>query len=265
MTQMTEPTGGPIAGTATSGSGTTTETAKQAATEAKEGAKHVAGEAKEHAAELAGDAWGQARTVLDQAMGSVREQGDQQAQRAATNLRSLSDQFRALSEGRSQDAGRLGELATQASDRVQSFASRLETGGWQSVAGDVSSFARRRPGLFLAAAAGLGFVAGRALRAGQAARQSDGQESYGAYGTTSYGAVGYPTPMAEPVAYGTTGYDAAGYATTGYATGPVEEYPRATGTPSEFASPDVPVAPDLTAAPAFDPLLDDPAYGPGER
>ena len=135
---------------------------------AQEGARHVAGEAKQQAGQVAGEARAQARHVVDRALGQAREQSNQQAARAAGTLRSVSDHLRALSEGRSQEAGRLGELAAQAGDRVQQFAGRLDERGLQGVADDLNRFARRRPGLFLAAAAGLGFVVGRALRARQA-------------------------------------------------------------------------------------------------
>ena len=44
--------------------------------------------------------------------------------------------------------------------------SRLEDRGIEGVVDDVSRFARRRPGVFLLAAAGAGFVVGRFVRSG---------------------------------------------------------------------------------------------------
>lgn len=178
------------------------ETAKETASVAKESAANVAGEAKQQAAGLASEAAGHARGVLDSALSTAREQGDQQATRAVGGLRTLSDQARALSEGRTDQAGRLGDLVTQAGDRASSLAGRLESGGIQGVVDDVSGFARRRPGLFLAAAAGLGFLAGRALRANQAAKSDDDE----------YSAADYPTS-------GYSGYSGSSYPATSYSTG----------------------------------------------
>ena len=50
--------------------------------------------------------------------------------------------------------------------RWSSFASRLEDRGIEGVVDDVARFARRRPGVFLLAAAGAGFVVGRFVRSG---------------------------------------------------------------------------------------------------
>ena len=51
------------------------------------------------------------------------------------------------------------------------LASRMEQGGAQGVVDDVTRFARRRPGAFLAGAAGVGFVVGRLVRAGAASQR----------------------------------------------------------------------------------------------
>jgi hypothetical protein len=49
----------------------------------------------------------------------------------------------------------------------------MEQGGAQGVVDDVTRFARRRPGVFLAGAAGMGFVVGRLVRAGAASQRTD--------------------------------------------------------------------------------------------
>lgn len=171
--------GGDVAPQYETGSGDDAkEKAKETAAAAKEGAKNVAGEAKQQAKALTSEATDRARGVLDQALGQAREQGSQQASRAAGGLRTFSDQARALAEGRADEAGPLGDIVTRAGDQAQQLATRLDTDGVEGVMDDVARFARRRPGLFLAAAAGLGFLAGRALRANQAAKSDDDATSY---------------------------------------------------------------------------------------
>ena len=78
----------------------------------------------------------------------------------------MSDQLQALTEGRPGDAGPLAGYVTDARQQVASFASRLEDRGIEGVVDDVARFARRRPGVFLLAAAGAGFVVGRFVRSG---------------------------------------------------------------------------------------------------
>lgn len=195
MDQMTEPTGGGTvqpAGTTGAESGSAGERASATASAAKEGALNVAGEAKQQAGQLASEAFGQARGVLDQALGQAREQGDQQATRAAGGLRSLSDQLRALSEGRTEEAGNVSQFAGRIGEQAQSLADRLDSGGLRGVADDVADFARRRPAVFLAGAAALGFVAGRALRANRVDTGDDDSTLYrrqGVYGSD----LGYPS------------------------------------------------------------------------
>jgi hypothetical protein len=78
----------------------------------------------------------------------------------------LSDQVGALASGRPADAGQLGGYLEDARGQIGQLASRIEQGGLDGLLNDVSRFARRRPGVFLAAAAGAGFLIGRLVRAG---------------------------------------------------------------------------------------------------
>lgn len=246
-TAVTVPPTAPPSG---GGDASKTEVAKEAASVAKEGAMNVAGEAKQHAGALVGEATEHARGVLSQAVGQAREQGDQQASRAAGSLRTFSEQARALSEGRTEEAGRLGEFVTRAGDQAQQFASRLDSEGLQGVANDISKFARRRPGLFLAAAAGVGFLAGRTLRANQAANQNDSESrtTYSSGYEPGYGGTYTQAPVG--------GYASATdpYATS---TGGLRSPDAGTGIPAA----DV-IAP---GSGGLDPLLGEPPYGSGAR
>lgn len=140
---------------------------------AKEGAKEVAHDAAEQVKAVAGQARQQFDRVVEEAGGQLREQAEQQTTRAATGLRTLSDQVSALAAGRTDEAGPLLGYLDEAQTKVQGFAERLESGGPQGLVDDLTSFARRRPGLFLAGAAGVGFVVGRLARSGAAANSSD--------------------------------------------------------------------------------------------
>jgi hypothetical protein len=57
------------------------------------------------------------------------------------------------------------DMSRQLADTASRVADKLETGGVDATLADVKSFARRRPGMFLAGAIGAGFVVGRLLKA----------------------------------------------------------------------------------------------------
>lgn len=133
------------------------------------GVKDVAGEAMTQAAHVVDEAKTQVRDLVGQAGDELRTQGDTQTERLAEGLRTVAGQLQALLDGRPAEAGRLPDLARQASDRLQAMASHLADGGVQGLSTDAQGFARRRPGAFLAGAAAIGFAAGRMLRGAQAA------------------------------------------------------------------------------------------------
>ena len=131
--------------------------AKDVALEATDQAKAVVVQAKDHVQGLLG----QARTEL-------AGQADGRSQQAAAGLQSLSGQLSALRDGRPQDAGALTAYLSEAEQRVTGLADRLQRGGAQGALDDLTGFARRRPGVFLAGAVGLGFLVGRVARSGAA-------------------------------------------------------------------------------------------------
>jgi len=159
-----ESTAGNVAGAASSG-------AVDVAGAARDGVKDVAGEAVTQAKVVAGEARQQVSTLVDQTRSELTKQADERTKQAADGLRMLAGQVDALANGRPDESGPLVGLLGEAHGRVSSLAERLESGGPAQLAADVSSFARRRPIVFLAAAVGAGFVAGRLARAGRAAVQ----------------------------------------------------------------------------------------------
>lgn len=181
MTVPQGPTGYPVdtTGTEHSPSASTADTASSEASNvvstAGEGAKQTAGEASTQVKVVADQARQEFDSLMSQTRDEVRRQADSRNAQAAERLRTLSDEVTALAEGRPDEAGPLVGLLHDAQQKVSGYAERLENGGTQGLIDDVSSFARRRPGLFLAGAIGAGFVVGRLVRAGSASGQHDDQ------------------------------------------------------------------------------------------
>ncbi|MDQ3468284.1 MAG: hypothetical protein M3487_00685 [Actinomycetota bacterium] len=176
------------------GGQSSTETSKAAETvqTAKDGARDVAVTATDQAKAVAGQARQQAGRVVDQAGSEIKERAREQSDRAASGLRTLSGQAAALADGRPEEAGPLGDYLREAQTKVQQVAERLEARGPEGVLDDMTDFARRRPGLFLLGAAGVGFLAGRLVRSGAAASNDDAES-----GGTGNGDV-TAAPLAMP-------------------------------------------------------------------
>jgi hypothetical protein len=158
------PTGGGMADTANETAGHAGEQAKQVASTATEGAKDVVQTAKDQAAEVGTEIKEQGKDIVNQARSQLRGQADDQTQQIAGKLRELGDEFRALIDGRPEEAQNVRGYADQAAGKLSEFAGRLESRGFDGVVDDVKSFARRRPGAFLAGAAVAGMAVGRLLR-----------------------------------------------------------------------------------------------------
>lgn len=79
-------------------------------------------------------------------------------------MRTISDEIDALSRGEKPQSNYVTGLLGQASGYVDAVATSLEQKEPQEILTDVRRFATRRPGLFLAAALGVGILAGRATR-----------------------------------------------------------------------------------------------------
>lgn len=174
--------------------------------EAQDAGRHVAGVASEQASQVAGQAGQAAKDLLGSTRGQVQEQAAVQQQKAAEGLRSLGNQLRGMAEGSGQ-SGLAADLAHEAAGRVSSAATWLEQRGPGDLFGEVQHFARRRPGTFLAVAAGVGVLAGRLTRglaAGSptsAATPSDTTPApvmSPAAATTTTSAAGAPTMTTGP-------------------------------------------------------------------
>ena len=144
---------------------------------AREAATEVVSTAADQAMGVVGDVKSQAHSVVDQAASELRTQADAKSADAAARLRTLAGEMDALAQGRPQEAAQLTRYLGDAHGRVEGYASRLENRGAQGVIDDVSSFARRRPAVFLLCSVGAGFALGRLLRSGAAASQEQSSGS----------------------------------------------------------------------------------------
>jgi len=191
-------------GTAGSGAGTdwgtTGGTSGGVTEDAKQAAGSVASTVKEETRGVAQDAKQQARDLYHQARREVSDQGSTQQQRAASGLNSLAGQFEQMAGG-VQEGGMATDLAQQAATRMRSLASWLESREPGDVVEELRSFARRRPGAFIAAAAGLGVLAGRMTRG--LVDDESGSSSTSGYSPTSRvgvtGETGTYRRSAEPL------------------------------------------------------------------
>jgi hypothetical protein len=200
--------GGSGATAATAGAGTTSaggaggdqstkdtakEQARGVAQEGVEGGKHVAAVGADQAKQVVSEAGQQARTLLDQARSELAEQVSSQQNRIADQLHSLSHELGSMAS-KSEEEGLAKDLAQQASQQIGSIAHWLQEREPGDLLTEVKNFARRKPGTFLAVAAGLGLVAGRMTRG-----VKDGSPDQDGYGTDSARSLPVRRDVTTPV------------------------------------------------------------------
>ncbi len=149
------------------GDSPTTEVAKQQATEvadtAKQAGAQVAGTVKEQAGQVTAEAKNQAKQLLSQAQSELSEQAAGTQQRVSEGLHALADELAGMAKNSEQD-GVATDLARQAADRARTAAGWLADRDPGSLLDEVRSFARKKPGTYLALALGAGVLAGRLTR-----------------------------------------------------------------------------------------------------
>lgn len=138
--------------------------ADQLKKEAAESGQRVTETAKEQAGAVKQEATAQAQNLLGQLRSDIRDQVAPQQERIASSVRSVSDEINALTRGEKPQTDFVTGLLGNVSGRVDSVASSLENKDAKDLLEDVRRFAARRPGTFLAVAAGIGLLAGRATR-----------------------------------------------------------------------------------------------------
>jgi hypothetical protein len=167
-------------------------------------AGHVADTAKGEAKAVAQEVKYQAKDLFAQTQRELKDQANVQQQRAATGLRSVSDELDSMTSN-AQNPGLAADLLRQASGRLSSASTWLGDRDPSSLLYEVKSFARRRPGTFIIGAAVLGIVAGRLTRALASNASDDGKatangspSTYRGVGSPStYAGAGVPATSAE--------------------------------------------------------------------
>ena len=133
---------------------------------AKEAGREVMSEVSDQVSAVTETAKDQIQTLVGRARDEFSGQSEARGEQMISAVQSFAQQLGALANGEPDRAGELGTVVRDAQRRVQSYASSLQARGPRALADDVSSFARRRPATFLAAAGIAGFAIGRLVRSG---------------------------------------------------------------------------------------------------
>jgi hypothetical protein len=189
------------------GQTSTTDAAKEQATQvgqtAKESGQKVAGTAAEQGKNVLEEGRTQARNLTREVSSQVTEQTSAQKDKAATGLRTLSDELRGMANGQGAPSGVAGDLVHQASAKAGELAEWLEQRDPGTLLEEVRGLARRKPGTFLLGALAAGVVAGRLTRGAVDASKDQDITGSGAAPRTPVGddaarAVGLDDAVALP-------------------------------------------------------------------
>jgi hypothetical protein len=133
-----------------------TDTTKQAGAQ-------VADTVRDQAGHVAEETKHQAKQLLSQAQTELSDQAAVTQQRVSEGLHALADELTGMAKNSEQD-GPATDLARQAADKAREAAGWLGDRDPGSLLDEVRSFARRKPGTYLAVALGAGVLAGRLTR-----------------------------------------------------------------------------------------------------
>ena len=161
--------------------------------------KHVADVAREQASGVAAEAGRQGRDLLQQAQVQLEEQAAQGQRQLANRLLSLSDELRSMADASGQ-GGMSADLAHHAASRARGAGQWLGDRKPGQVVDEMQSFARRKPAVFVALAAGAGLVAGRLTR-GLKDASSDGSAATAAPAATQGLGGQWPQPSDMAAGY----------------------------------------------------------------
>jgi len=155
--------------------------AKQVGQDGKEAAMNVAGTAASEAKNVAAEAGSQAKNLLGTVTSEVKNQAGSQQQKITEGIRGISDELKSMAE--KSDNQMVSSIVQQVSQRTSSAAGWLENRDAADILEDVKAFARRKPGTFLAIAAGSGLVVGRLTKGLTGNRESAATSSGSTQGT----------------------------------------------------------------------------------
>lgn len=216
---------------------------------ARDAGRQVAGTATDQARQVAGEASMQARDLLGEAAGHAQEQASAQQRKAAEQMRTLADELHDMA-AKASEPGMAADLARQAAGRISDAASWLDKREPGDLVEEIRTFARRRPGLFLAGAAVAGLAAGRMTRGLTAASHGPDNGS-----PQSVAEPGFVSPEPVPAAVAVTD---PGWATSGPGLAGQEPVPAPgttagdpVGTGPLVPDPAVPYPADIGADPGY--------------
>lgn len=158
-------------------------------------AKDVAHTARDEAGNVKDESKYQVRSLADSAKYEALSQASTQQRRLAEQSRHVSDDLQRLARGEQPETGLVQQALSAITDRAERLTRDLEDKEPEDLIDDVRRFAARRPGTFLAIAAGIGVVAGRLTRGMKDAH--DDQSSQWS-GTGSQRRGDYPSQYVRP-------------------------------------------------------------------
>lgn len=188
-----------------SGSGASGNSGSTPGGEMKQQAGQVVDQVKEQAAQLKD-------RVAETATGKIEDQKTQ----ATSSLGNVTQVIRQTGQQlRSNDQDAIAQYIDRAADQLDNFTGYLRNREMREIVGDVESFARREPALFLGGAFVLGLLGARFLKSSSQAAGTGGTDwqSRQGYGTqaalssySSYSSMAHTQPIAvqqysEPAAY----------------------------------------------------------------
>ncbi|KAA0589032.1 hypothetical protein J2848_004066 [Azospirillum lipoferum] len=113
----------------------------------------------------ADDVMSTGRETLGNAQGRIRSLLEQQTGRAADQLGGVANALHKAAEQLNQEnGGVVADYAEQAAGRVERVADMLRDANVDDIVGEVESFARRQPEVFIGAAFAVGFLAARFIK-----------------------------------------------------------------------------------------------------
>lgn len=167
---------------------------------ASEKGGHLLDEARGEAKAVTHEARRQLSDLLSQARTEISDQASTQQTRLAGGMTSLGGQLVRMADGDTEQ-NMVSDAVRDLGERAERFGRWLEAHGPDEVMVEVRRFARRRPGTFLAIAAGAGVLAGRLTRGMRDASSSGGSGTSGAMS----GGMSSGTPTRVSTGWETTG------------------------------------------------------------
>ena len=264
--------------------GSTVETAKSEAANVKDTAAGAASGVREVArgevAHVAEQAKYQTRNLLDQTRYELRGQVMNQQSSLAAKLNGWAAELGSMAS-KSDESGPMTDLAREASRRIAEFSHWLDNHEPADLLDEVKRFARRRPGAFIALAAGAGIVVGRLTRSAVSGNTSGDSDTdvtpARAYDSDTYDRGGYGGDL-QGSNYGAARAYESGYdprygevaGETSYQGGgmpaPGQQYPTAVNVdPRQYAADTAASDEYLATGPAYPnvtPTTDEPYYPP---